>query len=78
MSGLQVLDRLESDDRTRGIPVIINTSSILDDIERQILDGRGISILDKAIGSRPEALSRLRSPLEKAGLKPSSPAAEEP
>ncbi len=78
MSGLQVLDRLESDDRTRGIPVIINTSSILDDIERQILDGRGISILDKAIGSRPEALSRLRSSLEKAGLKPSSPAAEEP
>jgi signal transduction histidine kinase len=78
MSGFLVLDRLKSDDRTRDIPVIINTSSTLDAGERQLLDGRVTSVHHKAIESRSEALSRLRNSLEKAGLSPSSPAAEEP
>ncbi len=78
ISGFQVLDQLHSDDRTRNIPVIISTSSTLDASERQLLANRGISVLDKAIGSRPEALSRLRCSLEKAGLNPSSATDEEP
>ena len=71
MSGFQVLDRLKSDDRTRDIPVIVNTSKVLDEQERRLLEGRVIAILDKTLRSREEAAARLRSSLGEAGLDPS-------
>ncbi len=52
MTGFEILDRLKSDAETRDIPVIINTSKILDETERERLvehdggdprQGQGIS-----------------------------------
>ena len=40
MTGFEILDRLKSDAETRDIPVIINTSKILDEEERGRLVGR--------------------------------------
>jgi CheY-like chemotaxis protein len=45
MTGFQVLDQLQSDIRTRDIPVIIHTSRRLDAAERGLLDGRVVAIL---------------------------------
>jgi signal transduction histidine kinase len=78
MSGLQVLDRLRADDQTRDIPVIINTSKILDEAEHRLFDGRVIAVLDKSIWSRQDAIDLLRSTLGKAGLDASPSAGGEP
>ena len=70
MTGFEILDRLKSDVETRNIPVIINTSRILDDDERRrlIADDRGDPRQGKRVargGDRPSSDS-----LMKAGLHP--------
>ena len=50
MTGFEILDRLKSDVETRNIPVIINTSKILDDERASASESRTPSaILDKGI-----------------------------
>jgi signal transduction histidine kinase len=78
MTGYQVLDRLESDERTRNIPVIIHTSSILDAGARRLLDGRVISVLNKSPGSRDETAAHLRRSLVLLGLEPAAAGVGDP
>ncbi len=78
MTGFQVLDRLKADDQTQDIPVIINTSKILDEAEQRLFDGRVISVLDKSIWSREDAMDLLRNTLRKAGLDASGLGGREP
>ena len=49
--GYAVLDELASDDKTRGIPVIISTSLVLSDRDRARL-AHSYAILSKAVLSR--------------------------
>ena len=77
-SGFQILDRLKADDATRDIPVIVNSSMKLDPTASRRLHEQAVSVLDKAMGTREEAVARLRDSLCKAGLDPSLPAAGVP
>lgn len=67
MTGFEVLDHLKSDAATRDIPVIINTTKVLDAEERRRL-AAGTAILPKAGASRDEILDRVREALAKAVL----------
>jgi CheY-like chemotaxis protein len=68
MSGAEVLGRLKGDPETAGIPVIINTSKIVDDDERGRLSAGAAAILQKGAGPGPEAFDRIREALVRAGL----------
>jgi signal transduction histidine kinase/CheY-like chemotaxis protein len=68
MSGFEILDHLKRDEYTKNIPVIINTSAILADDERERLAERAVDILAKGSGSREQAISQVRKSLQKAGL----------
>jgi CheY-like chemotaxis protein len=70
VSGWGILDRLRSDETTRHIPVIIRTSSDLDDDERGHLESQAAAILAKGSRSREEAVALVRDSLWKAGLYP--------
>jgi CheY-like chemotaxis protein len=63
-----VLDDLKADPRTRGIPVVIVTSAILDAAERERLAAETEAILSKESLSRELAIHRIRDALQKAGL----------
>ena len=78
MTGFEVLDRLKSDDITRDIPVIVNTSRILDATESRLLEGRTITVLNKDIASSEEVAARLRTSLGKAGWETSTTRGTEP
>jgi CheY-like chemotaxis protein len=78
ITGFQVLDRLKSDDRTRGIPVIIHTARILDTTELRLLEGRVVSVMDKAPRSQEVGAEQLRGSLQGLGLEPSAAGAGGP
>jgi len=65
MSGFEVLTRLKADHRTAHIPVIIVTSKILDDEQRQELAKSAVGILSKHADSREQTIRQLRNALEK-------------
>ena len=67
LTGFEVLERLRAETVTRDVPVIIVTSKVLDDAERQRLDGLGAAIVSKA-AERDAAVAQLRSVLVGAGL----------
>jgi signal transduction histidine kinase/CheY-like chemotaxis protein len=68
MSGFEILDHLKSDDYTKNIPVIINTSRILGDDERNRLTEKAVDILAKGSESPEQAIAQIRGSLKKAGL----------
>ena len=74
MSGFDVLDQLKGDPATRDIPVIITTSQILDDEERNRLAMEADAILSKQTLTREIAIARIRDALQK-GLGPGQRAA---
>ena len=67
---------MKSDDDTRDIPVIINTSIILDEEERGGCAEKA-AILAKGSESREETIAQVRGSLIKAGLHPASGSATE-
>jgi signal transduction histidine kinase/CheY-like chemotaxis protein len=69
LSGEEVLDRLQADERTRGIPVILVTSRALSDEERKSLEAKAVAVLAKGARSRQESVARLRAALAKAGSR---------
>jgi signal transduction histidine kinase/CheY-like chemotaxis protein len=76
MGGIEVLEQLKSDQATRAIPVIINTSKQLEEEEKRYLADHTIAILSKESPSQEGTLgetgaklsTRLREALVKAGL----------
>jgi signal transduction histidine kinase/CheY-like chemotaxis protein len=69
-TAFDVLDDLRADPRTRKIPVIIQTSKQLDEIERKRLAEETSSILAKDSLSRELAIARIREALIAAGVEP--------
>jgi CheY-like chemotaxis protein len=69
MTGFEVLERLKSDNATRGIPVIFNTSAILSEEERRRLTAGTAAILSKSAVAAEEAFVTVREALIHAGLK---------
>ncbi len=68
MSGFEILNRLKADVETREIPVIINTSKILDETERGRLVEETVTTLVKGNRSPEEAIAQVRDSLSKARL----------
>ena len=70
MTGFEILERLKSNMETRSIPVIINTSTILDESYHKRLIADSAAILAKGNKSREEAIAEVRDSLMKAGVYP--------
>jgi len=68
LSGFDVLKALRADAATRQVPVIIHTSRVLTEGERQALAREAAAVLPKEAPSREAALARLREALIQAGL----------
>jgi signal transduction histidine kinase/CheY-like chemotaxis protein len=68
LAGGEVLEELKASRLTARIPVIVNTSHILDDAHRERLSRHAVAILPKEMPSRDAAVTALRSALTKAGL----------
>jgi signal transduction histidine kinase/CheY-like chemotaxis protein len=71
MTGFEVLDRLKSDGATARIPIIINTSKVLEAEELERLSAGTAAVLSKSVVERQEVLERLRHALLNAGLESS-------
>jgi signal transduction histidine kinase len=67
-NGFNVLDELKSDEATQSIPVVIQTSKTLREIDYERLASRQAAILPKATGGRREALTRIRQLLGEPDL----------
>ena len=70
ITGFEILERLKSDSETKDIPVIINTSKILDESERRRLIAETAAILAKGKESHDEVIAEVRESLMKAGVCP--------
>ncbi|HYG65849.1 MAG TPA: ATP-binding protein [Thermoanaerobaculia bacterium] len=75
LTGFDVLDELRADPSTREIPVVVSTSKILAQEERQRLERWSVPVLSKETWARPDAVTELRQALSRAGW--SSGSAEE-
>ena len=60
MNGFEVQERLKSDNATKSIPVILNTSAILSEEERQRLTAGTAAILSKSAVTAEEAFVTVR------------------
>jgi len=77
MTAFDVLDDLKADPRTRGIPVVIVTSHVLDARQQRRLAAEAEAILSKESLSREIAIQRIRDALQQARTT-RSPARLEP
>ena len=68
-TAFDVLDELKADPSTRGIPVIIVTSHVLDDAERKLLAAGTEAVISKQNLSRELAINRIRDALRKGGVE---------
>ena len=69
-NGLEILVSLRTDPITRNIPVIINTSEVLNEEDRQrLLDEGAAAVLSKDRSSAEESLALMRRALAKVGLE---------
>jgi len=69
MSGMEVVDALESDPATRDIPVIINTVRVLTTPEREELERRGITVMSKESLAHHAAAAELQRALVQSGVE---------
>jgi signal transduction histidine kinase/CheY-like chemotaxis protein len=68
-TAFDVLDELKADPRTRAIPVIIVTSHVLGDHERELLSAGTEAVISKQNLSRELAINRIRDALRKGGME---------
>jgi signal transduction histidine kinase/CheY-like chemotaxis protein len=67
-NGFNVLDELQSDEATRDIPIVIQTSKSLTDFDYERLASRQATILPKAGSGRAQALMTIRRILDEPDL----------
>jgi len=65
ITAFDVLDELKADARTRGIPVIVVTSQVLDELDRKRLLEEAEAVISKQNLSRELAINRIRDALRK-------------
>src|SRR5262245_37303265 len=70
ISGFEVLTQLKSDPETASIPVAVVTSKVLEPNEREVLEGRVLTVLPKDRTAGDDALAVLQDTWLKAGLRP--------
>jgi signal transduction histidine kinase len=70
VSGYELLLQLRSDPATTSIPVIVNTSKVLSESERDLLAADTVEIVNKQSNSQEEARSAIQAALVKAGITP--------
>jgi signal transduction histidine kinase/CheY-like chemotaxis protein len=68
LSGFEVLQKLKMDAETSRIPVIIHTSKVLDQSERQALE-QAVAVLSKDNHSREDSLEKFGNAFRKAGIR---------
>ncbi len=68
MSGFEVLRALREDAGTRGVPVVVHSSRVLTDEERQGLARQGAALLPKGAESRDVALALMHEALASAEI----------
>jgi CheY-like chemotaxis protein len=64
-TAFDVIDELKADPRTRGIPVIVVTSQVLDAIDQKRLLEEAEAVISKQHLSRELAINRIRDALRK-------------
>jgi signal transduction histidine kinase/CheY-like chemotaxis protein len=67
MTGLELLESLRRDERTRAIPVLVVTSKVLGPTERSAIESARAGIVSKEVLARPEAAAEVRAALTSAG-----------
>jgi CheY-like chemotaxis protein len=67
MTGFEVLDQLKQSAQTASIPVIVHTSKVLDDHEREML-APAVAIVSKENTSREALLDNLAKAFREAGF----------
>lgn len=67
-SGFDVLDELKADPMTSSIPIVIQTSKVLNPVDRERLGNRPAAIMTKEPGRRTDALSLIRKILNEPML----------
>lgn len=67
LDGPEVLRRLKANPTTEPIPVIIVTSQVLEEEDRQRLLTQAVAVLSKETNSREAALEQVRAALQRAG-----------
>ena len=70
MSGFDVLKELRSDPQTRSIPVIILTSKVLDERDREELLSGAVAIVSKEASSQEDGMAKVSAALAQAGFPP--------
>jgi CheY-like chemotaxis protein len=71
VSGLDVLERLKSQPKTKDIPVIIHTAKLLSDDERERLSAHIVALVPKVHSDREASRAAIHAALAKAGLQTS-------
>lgn len=67
MTGLEVLQSLRRDERTRTLPAVVVTSKVLVPAERGAIEAQRAGILSKEMLGRPDAAAEVRASLMRAG-----------
>jgi CheY-like chemotaxis protein len=71
-TGFEVLEKLRTQEKTRNLPVIVCTSKVLSDPEKQQLERLGAGLISKADVANTLAADRLLKSLAAAGITPPS------
>ena len=70
ITGFEILERLKSDVETKDIPVIVNTSKVLEETERDRLIAHAVADYRQGQGYRQEVIAEVRESLIRAGVYP--------
>jgi CheY-like chemotaxis protein len=74
LTGLEILESLRRDERTRTVPTLVITSKVLGSTERSAIEAAGAGVVSKEVLGRADALAEVGASLRQAGWAGSLPA----